>query len=177
MNFGPAPSNSQASIFGTHGGSQSTQFGDLSQLPGSSPFGSGQALAEASAQALDQNSPELLKENIKRVQTHVELVRSLALATQHAIEKAYSEGMNPAQATESMQALRQAIISLQELLVSSGVGALPLLPEGASTPTEAQLLEMTTKAHNQVWTSRSRSQDASAVVANILSMPDRAQRQ
>ncbi|VDB86592.1 unnamed protein product [Peniophora sp. CBMAI 1063] len=175
MNFGAGPSNSQASIFGTHGGSQSTQFGDLSQLPGASPFGSSQTLTEAGAQ-MDQNSPELLKENMKLVQTHVEHVRSLALATQHGIEKAYSEDMNPVQTAESLQNLRQAISSLQDLLISSGVGALPILPEGAPTPTEVQLLDMTTKTHNQVWSARSRAQDASAVVANILSMPDRSHR-
>ena len=77
---------------------------------------------------------------------------------------------------ESLQALRQAILSLQELLISSGVGALPILPEGAPTPTEAELLEMTTKAHNQVWSAKTRTQEASAVAANILSMPDRSQR-
>ena len=84
MNFGAGPSSSQTSIFGTHGGSQSAQFADLSQLPGSSTFGANQTLAEAGSQ-LDQNSPELLKENMKRVQTHVELVRSLALTTQHGM--------------------------------------------------------------------------------------------
>ncbi|KAI0034192.1 hypothetical protein K488DRAFT_84279 [Vararia minispora EC-137] len=164
MSFSFGPSSTQQSLYSSSGPSQSSTFADLGAFS-SGTFG-------PDAAALDANSPELFKENLKVVHTHVEHIRSLVHAALIGIQKAYGSGVNATQTAATLQDLKQAIADLQALLVTSGVGALPLLPPGADPPTEAQILEQTTKAFNETWALRARHQDAAAMVANLLQAPD-----
>ena len=67
-----------------------------------------------------------------------------------------------------------ALDSLMQLLRSTGVGALPVLPptgtqgEQTTPPTEAQLLADANKSIQMLYESLKRKQESAAVVANLL---------
>jgi hypothetical protein len=68
-----------------------------------------------------------------------------------------------------LQELRQALGVLQDMLVTSGAGALPLLPQGSSPLAEVDLLQQVTQAFNETWAIRTRNQEAAGMAANLLS--------
>ena len=76
----------------------------------------------------------------------------------------------------NMLNLRHAIEILQELLRTSGVGALPLLNlqqhPAPQLPSEEQLLADTTNATQQLFERLKNLQESSTIVTNLLSIPD-----
>ncbi|KAI0257926.1 hypothetical protein BC834DRAFT_916998, partial [Gloeopeniophorella convolvens] len=80
------------------------------------------------AQPEDPNSPALFKENVKTVQSQISFVRTLAHQALHSIKGAYQPGSSPAQIAQNLATLRQNLQVLNETLLNSGVGSLPLLP-------------------------------------------------
>lgn len=68
---------------------------------------------------------------------------------------------------------------LSNMLRSSGVGALPLLPTTGPeaptiAPTEQQMIINTNQSIQALYDQLKRSQDSAAVVANLLGAPDYA---
>ncbi|KAI0001668.1 hypothetical protein BJV77DRAFT_1063092 [Russula vinacea] len=106
------------------------------------------------AQPDDPNSPVLFKGNIDLVQTQISTVRSLAHEALNAIKGAYQPGSSPSHAAESIAALRQCLRTLNDILYTTGVGSLPLLPPEATKPfTEEQLADQANKAISTLFTS------------------------
>lgn len=71
--------------------------------------------------------------------------------------------------------LKQAILTLNELLRSTGVGGLPVLaPTATEAPPESQLADQMNKAINLVFNRQSKNQEASADVAHILAAPEQS---
>ncbi|KAI0296249.1 hypothetical protein BC826DRAFT_1006081 [Russula brevipes] len=129
------------------------------------------------AQPADPNSPVLFKDNIDLVQTQITTVRSLAHEALNAIKGAYQPGSSPAHAAESLVALRQCLGTLNEILHTTGVGSLPLLPPGATEPfTEEQLADQANKAISTLFALHTRMQDTAAVAASLMAGPEQAPR-
>ncbi|KAN0124822.1 hypothetical protein V8E52_001374 [Russula decolorans] len=129
------------------------------------------------AQPDDPNSPVLFKQNINLVQTQISTIRSLAHEALNAIKGAYQPGSSPAHAAESLDALRQYLRTLNDVLYTTGVGSLPLLPPEATEPsTEEQLAEQANKAISTLFTLHTRMQETAAVAASIMAAPEQASR-
>lgn len=129
------------------------------------------------AQPDDPNSPVLFKHNINLVQTRISTIRSLAHEALNAIKGAYQPGSSPAHAAEILDALRQCLRTLNDILYTTGVGSLPLLPpEATEASTEEQLAEQATKANSTLFTLHRRMQDTAAVAANMMAAPEQAPR-
>jgi hypothetical protein len=78
---------------------------------------------------------------------------------------------------ESLAALRQCLRTLNELLYTTGVGSLPILPLEATQPfTEEQLAEQANKAISTLFTLHTRMQETAAVAASIMGAPEQAPR-
>lgn len=76
-----------------------------------------------------------------------------------------------------MIGLRQTVDILQEMLRSSGVGALPLLyPQHPELPSEEQLLADTAKATQQLFDRLKGLQESSAIVTNLLGATEQPRR-
>ena len=74
-----------------------------------------------------------------------------------------------------MLGLQHAVDVLQELLRTSGVGALPLLnlqQPGPQLPSEEQLLTDTTNTTQQLFERLKSLQESSTIVTNLLSIPE-----
>ncbi|ETW75535.1 hypothetical protein HETIRDRAFT_330950 [Heterobasidion irregulare TC 32-1] len=124
-------------------------------------------------QNLDPNSPELFKENIKFVQTHLRHVQSLARDVLDGIERAYEGQTNPTQTAASIAALKQSLHNLSDVLRTTGVGALPLISINIVHPSqEEQLVEQTTNAIKGLFNRNTRNQESAAVVASLLVTPE-----
>ncbi|KAI0275024.1 hypothetical protein BC834DRAFT_850713 [Gloeopeniophorella convolvens] len=129
------------------------------------------------AQPEDPNSPALFKENVKTVQSQINFVRTLAHQALHSIKGAYQPGSSPAQIAQNLATLRQNLQVLNETLLNSGVGSLPLLPpETAGPPTEEQLAEQANRAISALFTLHTRMQETASVTANIMAAPEQALR-
>ncbi|KAI0257181.1 hypothetical protein BJV78DRAFT_1115893 [Lactifluus subvellereus] len=125
----------------------------------------------------DLNSPALFKDNITLVQSQISTVRSLAREALNAIKGTYQPGSSSAHAAENLAALRQSLQTLNELLYTTGVGSLPLLPpETTEPPTEEQLADQANKAITTLFTLHTRMQETAAVAANIMAAPEQAPR-
>ncbi|KAI0068143.1 hypothetical protein BV25DRAFT_1818515 [Artomyces pyxidatus] len=135
------------------------------------------AQASLDARKFDPNSPELFKENIKVVQTHISHVQSLARVALDGIERAYHTQANPTQIADQIAALRQSLHTLSELLVSTGVGALPIIPPDVTqAPSEEELAKQATKAVQLLFNRHSEYQASANIVADIMSVSDQAAR-
>jgi hypothetical protein len=146
-------------------------------LPMSSSFVHPQPAAFPPAQPDDPNSPVLFKGNINLVQTQISTVRSLAHEALNAIKGAYQPGSSTAHAAESIAALRQCLRTLNDILYTTGVGSLPLLPPEATEPfTEEQLADQANKAISTLFTLHTRMQETAAVAASIMAGPEQAPR-
>jgi len=78
---------------------------------------------------------------------------------------------------ESLAALRQCLRTLNELLYTTGVGSLPLLPpEATQPPTEEQLADQANKAISTLFSLHTRMQETAAVAASIMAAPEQAPR-
>ena len=70
---------------------------------------------------------------------------------------------------ESLAALRQCLRTLNDVLYTTGVGSLPLLPPDATEPsTEDQLAEQANKAISTLFTLHTRMQETAAVAASVM---------
>ena len=79
--------------------------------------------------------------------------------------------------SESLAALRQCLRTLNELLYTTGVGSLPLLPPEATQPlTEEQLADQANKAISTLFSLHTRMQETAAVAASIMAAPEQAPR-
>ncbi|KAI9512534.1 hypothetical protein F5148DRAFT_1146024 [Russula earlei] len=145
------------------------------------------------APPVDPNSPVLFKDNIDLAQTQINTVRSLAHEALNAIRSppsamanghpglcskgAYQPGSTPAHAADILATLRQQLRTLDELLYTTGVGSLPLLPPEATEPfTEEQLADQANKAISTLFTLHTRMQETAAVAASIMAAPEQAPR-
>ncbi len=80
-------------------------------------------------------------------------------------------------ALETLAALRQCLRTLNDVLYTTGVGSLPLLPPEATEPsTEEQLAEQANKAISTLFTLHTRMQETAAVAASIMAAPEQAPR-
>lgn len=79
--------------------------------------------------------------------------------------------------SENLTALRECLKTLDELLYTTGVGSLPLLPPEATEPfTEEQLADQANKAISTLFTLHTRMQETAAVAASIMVAPEQAPR-
>ncbi|GLB36855.1 hypothetical protein LshimejAT787_0311420 [Lyophyllum shimeji] len=129
-------------------------------------------------QGTDPNSPATFQQNIQLVQQHVAELQNLARSTLAGIQNAYHPGHSPAQSEANIVALKQALKATADLLLQSGVGALPVLPvpgpgETVAAPTEEQLLSDANRSIKLLYEQLRRNQESAAVVANLLAAPDR----
>ncbi|KAK7689633.1 hypothetical protein QCA50_007426 [Cerrena zonata] len=117
----------------------------------------------------DINSPETFKHNIILVLEQLTRVQTLARNTIVGIEHVYRPGTNSLHTSTDMIALRQAVDILQDMLRTSGVGALPLLnQQHPELPTEEQLLADTANVTQQLFDRLKGLQENSAIVTNLL---------
>ncbi|KAF8639382.1 hypothetical protein AX17_001538 [Amanita inopinata Kibby_2008] len=129
-------------------------------------------------QGTDPNSPEVFRQNLQIVQQQVMQLQALARSALAGIQNAYHPGMNPAQTQADLTNLKHAIQVLLDLMRQTGVGALPLLPlptEAAphiAVPSEEQLMEDTVRGIKVLFEKQKRSQDAAAVVANLMGVSE-----
>ncbi|KAL5533556.1 hypothetical protein ACEPAG_16 [Sanghuangporus baumii] len=131
----------------------------------------------------DMNAPELLNHNIKMALQFVEVIQRLAKSASDGIEHAFHPAAesSPMSASADLASLRHYVEMFTAHLVSTGVGALPMiqfLPDGSAPtlPTEAEVLEETTKAVTAMYARQKQIQDNNAVVASLLSAPDGSRR-
>ncbi|KAI0710484.1 hypothetical protein C8Q76DRAFT_593700, partial [Earliella scabrosa] len=118
----------------------------------------------------DLNSPEVFKQNIQLVQSHVARVQAVAQSALAGIQHAYQPGTNPVQTAADIATLKQALLVLVELLRQSGVGALPLEPPPVPDPrSENALVEEETRIVQSLYDRQKRIQDGAGVVAGYLS--------
>lgn len=90
-----------------------------------------------------------------------------------SISRSYSNRYLLTIPAENLDALRQSLQTLNELLYTTGVGSLPLLPpETTEPPTEEQLADQANKAITTLFTLHTRTQETAAVAANIMAAPD-----
>ncbi|KAG6888785.1 hypothetical protein C0992_007515 [Termitomyces sp. T32_za158] len=153
----------------------------------------------------DPNSPAAFHKNLQIVQERVLHLQNLARNTLAAMRANPVDRMLTIQATAwdklkvcylgslhdcsrsvsqvsllaNLGRLKQEIEDISQLMLQSGVGALPLLPipapdEGMPRPTEQQLLTEVNTSIRLVFEQMKRSQDSAAVVANLLGAPDRS---
>ncbi|KAH7906288.1 hypothetical protein BJ138DRAFT_1162981 [Hygrophoropsis aurantiaca] len=135
----------------------------------------------------DPNSPEMLKANIAAAREYVMRANSLARLCLSGTEQAYQSGTNPAQTAADFAGLQQALRSLADFLRITGVGALPAFdyeppttdpskpPSSSSTsalPTEDELVADAGRNVQARYEKLKRSQESTAVVANLLNAPD-----
>ncbi|KAI0319781.1 hypothetical protein OF83DRAFT_1281688 [Amylostereum chailletii] len=169
------PSTSQQTFFSSTQPSQSISFGDLS-FTSSQPFNSStypgsQSLTDASN--LDPNNVEIFKENLQLVQNQTAHLQNLAEKALEGIRSAYHADADSAKTAAHLAELRQAILDLQDLLISSGIGGLPLLAlDTPHPPPEEQLANHTANVIKELFTLRTRQQEAAIVAANLLTAPD-----
>ncbi|KAG6830275.1 hypothetical protein H0H92_001541 [Tricholoma furcatifolium] len=129
-------------------------------------------------QGPDPNSPVVFQQNLQIIQERVAHLQNLARNTLAGIQNAYHPGNSMMHTQANLRTLKQEIESLSQLMLQSGVGALPLLPmpapgESVSPPTEQQLLNDINNSIRLVFEQVKRCQDSSAVVANLLGAPER----
>ncbi|KAG6865064.1 hypothetical protein C0993_008325 [Termitomyces sp. T159_Od127] len=129
-------------------------------------------------QGADPNSPAAFQKNLQIVQERVARLQNLARNTLAGIQNAYHPGNSLVQTQANLGTLKQEIEEISQLMLQSGVGALPLLPisapdEAMPRPTEQQLLAEVNNSIRSVFEQMKRSQDSAAVVANLLGTPDR----
>ncbi|KAG5719293.1 hypothetical protein E4T56_gene13320 [Termitomyces sp. T112] len=129
-------------------------------------------------QGTDPNSPASFHQNLQIVQEHVARLQNLARNTLSGIQNAYHPGNSLVQTQANLGTLKEEIEELSQLMLRSGVGALPLLPipapgETMSPPTEQQLLAEVNDSIRSAFEQMKRSQDSASVVANLLGAPDR----
>ncbi|KAF8345759.1 hypothetical protein F5887DRAFT_837852, partial [Amanita rubescens] len=122
---------------------------------------------------LDPNSPEVFRQNLQLVQQHTIQVQSLARSALAGIQNAYHPGTNPSQTFADLANVKQAIHLLLEAMRQSGVGALPLLAlvpslQGTDAAIEEKLMEDTMNGIKVLFERQKRSQESTAVVANLL---------
>jgi len=78
---------------------------------------------------------------------------------------------------ECLAALRQCLRTLNDLLYTTGVGSLPLLPPETTQPfTEEQLADQANKAISTLFALHTRMQETAAVAASIMAAPEQAPR-
>ncbi|KAG6864910.1 hypothetical protein C0991_006439 [Blastosporella zonata] len=129
-------------------------------------------------QGSDPNSPAAFQQNLQIVQERVARLQNITRNTLARIQNAYHPNNSLMHTEASMRTLKQEIQELSQLMLQSGVGALPVLPipgpgQTISPPTEQQLLAEVNQSIGSVFEQVKRSQDSAAVVANLLSAPDR----
>ncbi|EJC98590.1 uncharacterized protein FOMMEDRAFT_143047 [Fomitiporia mediterranea MF3/22] len=114
---------------------------------------------------------------------YVDLISRLAQSTIDGIEQVFhaSPESNHLEVSKNLEMLRQYIEGLTVHLASSGVGALPIItfPGDGSAPTipsEATLLEETSKAVNVLYARQKQIQENSGTVASLLSAPESSRR-
>ncbi|KAI0083886.1 hypothetical protein BDY19DRAFT_870482, partial [Irpex rosettiformis] len=122
----------------------------------------------------DPNSPEVFKQNVHLIQQQLARVQDLARSAQSGIENAYRPGTNPAQTSDCLLALRQALHLLVEMLRQSGVGALPILNNTQSMTTEDKLMEDVSKSIEVQYAQQKRIQDSAAIVFDLLGSVEQA---
>ncbi|KAJ7108995.1 hypothetical protein C8R43DRAFT_905096 [Mycena crocata] len=126
-------------------------------------------------QGADPNSPELFKRNLQLVQQNVIRLQEVAKRALDGIQNAYRPGHTPTQTEADLATLKQTLHIVSELMRSSGVGGLPLLPVPDDNslplpaPSEMELMAQTTRAGQVLYDRLKRGQDSAAVVANLLS--------
>ncbi|KAG6856807.1 hypothetical protein H0H87_000504 [Tephrocybe sp. NHM501043] len=130
-------------------------------------------------QAPDPNSPAAFQQSLQNIQERVVRLQNLARSTLARIQNAYHPNNSLMHTEASMRTLKQEIQELSQLMLQSGVGALPVLPmpgpgETISPPTEQQLMTQVNDSIGVLFEQVKRSQDSAAVVANLLGAPDRS---
>ncbi|KAG6846985.1 hypothetical protein H0H93_010743 [Arthromyces matolae] len=144
----------------------------------------------------DPNSPAAFQQSLQLVQERVARLQNLARTILAGIQNSYHPGNSMAHtqgkenrkpfsivslmmpSSANVESLRQEIEGLSQLMLQSGVGALPVLPRPSAgqdmpPPTEQQLLTEVNHSIRYVFEQVKRNQDSAAVVANLLSAPDR----
>ncbi|KAI0052517.1 hypothetical protein FA95DRAFT_1483397 [Auriscalpium vulgare] len=117
----------------------------------------------------DPNSPELFRNNLLQAQKYITEVQTLAREALDGIEKAYHGNASPTQTTANLDTLKQSIQTLSDLLTTSGVGALPLIPQDNGTaPPEEELVANATKAVSLLYNQHSLYQNSAEDVVNIM---------
>jgi len=132
-------------------------------------------------QGVDPNSPTTFQQNIQLAQQNVANLQNLARSALSGIQNAYHSGNSRAQTEANIATLKQTIKATADLLVQSGVGALPVLPipnpgETVTAPSEQQLLSDANHSIKLIYEQLRRNQESAAVVANLLGAPDRGGR-
>ncbi|KAG2024071.1 hypothetical protein CC2G_001663 [Coprinopsis cinerea AmutBmut pab1-1] len=146
------------------------------------PFSFGAPQQDQQSTNMDPNSPELFKQNLYSAQAEVMRLQSLAKQTLAGVQNAYRPGYSPEDTAGSIEELKKALNSLSQVLRTTGVGSLPLLPRPEqpgsprTPPSEAELLEKASNAVKALYELQQRKQDSAAVVANLLGAPDHLQR-
>ncbi|KAF9239874.1 hypothetical protein BU15DRAFT_46366 [Melanogaster broomeanus] len=160
----------------TSSGSQSSTSGFPLSIPSTTFSHTSSFLSQETSNPTtlaDPNSPETFKQNVQISLEHVSRVNFLARSALNGIQNAYQVGNNPAQTEAELTALNQAIRTLAEFLRQTGVGAYPIPPSDPQSaqpdpPTEQQLIADTTRNIQQLYEQLKRTQESSAVVANLL---------
>ncbi|KAA1474999.1 hypothetical protein DENSPDRAFT_782680 [Dentipellis sp. KUC8613] len=117
----------------------------------------------------DPNSPDMFRDNIRLVQSHIENVRSLARDALDGIERAYQPNTSPSQTAANLANLKLGLQNLSDVLRTTGVGALPLVEMGTMQgPPEEQLVQQTTEAIKTLFTQHTRNQENAVVAVNLL---------
>ncbi|RXW20749.1 hypothetical protein EST38_g5119 [Candolleomyces aberdarensis] len=171
-------SSSQQFIAGPSNSSMSLYSSQMQPNFGFNPV-QGASLQNPLAATTDQNSPALFKQNLAIVQQEILKVQALARDALSGIQSAYHIGQSPATTSRQIEKVRLALDNLMQLLRSTGVGALPVLPsagtqgEPITPPTEAQLLVDANKSIQTLYESLKRKQESAAVVANLLGADNR----
>ncbi|GBE84058.1 hypothetical protein BKA93DRAFT_742269 [Sparassis latifolia] len=128
------------------------------------PFQPGGAI-----QGPDPNSPEVFRQNIQVVQGHVARVQGLARSALSGMEQAYHPSTSPLQTSADLEALKEALLALVDVLRQTGVGALPLAPpDPTRAPGEEQLVAETGAAVQALYEGHRRLQESADAVGSLL---------
>ncbi|KAH9997699.1 hypothetical protein BJV74DRAFT_248186 [Russula compacta] len=150
--------------------------------PAMSSFAHPPPTAFPPSQPDDPNSPVLFKDNLNLVQTQISTVRSLAHEALNAmcvliLPVARDAWIEPRTCSRESWCIEECLRTLDELLYTTGVGSLPLLPPEATEPfTEEQLADQANKAISTLFTLHTRMQETAAVAASIMAAPEQAPR-
>ncbi|KAJ3517031.1 hypothetical protein NLJ89_g758 [Agrocybe chaxingu] len=151
-------------------GTQPPTFGPPFNPTQQQPF-----LQDPLIQGADPTSPEVFRQSIANVQEQVIQLQACARRVLSGIQNAYQTGNCPAHTQADISTLKQILALTVEIMRSSGVGALPVLPGATSpggippVPTEQQLTERTQQSLKRFFDQVLRHQESAATAANLLS--------
>jgi len=145
------------------------QVGPVASFPSQQGFLPSQ---DQQLQQGDETSLVLFKQNLQLVQENVIRLQGLARSALAGIKNAYHPGNSPAQTQADIAAIKQTLQILSDLMLHTGVGALPLVDTINGVPqnmfSEKELEEKTSHGVKLLFEKHKRSQDSAAVVANLL---------